>query len=73
MPQGCGHTTLSTIVEGNGAKVIEWQLNLTGTLLFGDTPGDRTVNFIGEPVFAGNLFELKNHLKIFPEIGLVIL
>ena len=60
--QGGGYACTAAVVEGYDAAVGEGQLEGTLALLACDLTGDGAVDFVGEPVFAGNRFKGEDSL-----------
>ena len=64
MTNRCGNAVVSLIVKRNHAAVVQRQVKRAGALLHSHLATHRTVNFVGEPVFARNRLKLKHLLQI---------
>ena len=67
MSQGSGNAFLATIVESHHTTVAQRELDFTLTLLAGNLTRHRTVDLVGQPVFAGHGLELQHPLEILVE------
>ena len=67
MSQGSGNAFLATIVECHHTTVAQRELDFTLTLLAGNLTRHRTVDLVGQPVFAGHGLELQHPLEILVE------
>ncbi len=63
MTDGCGNSSLPLIIQRHHSDIVQRQLQLAGTLLFGNKSACRAVNFVGYPVFASHRFKLQDNLQ----------